>query len=114
MGRPKKTDKTAKAIDYLVGEKFINGIRAATRHPEVAAELPGFSARISEIFAPHELHGWFATVRRVGPLGHAASEEQCQAFVADGAVDENPVIAAETILALERAGALLNIGDSHA
>jgi len=103
-----------KGIGYLVGEKFLNAIRAAPRHPEVAAELPAFAARIREIIDPQELRRWFTTVRRVGPLGHAASEEQFQTFVAAGAVEENPVTSAEEILALERARELLNIGDAHA
>ncbi len=103
-----------KALGYLIGEKFVNAIRAAPRYPEVAAELPMFAARIREIVDPQDLRRWFVTVRRVGPLGHAASEEQFQTFVAAGAVEENPVTSAEEILALERARELLNIGDAHA
>ena len=47
------------AIRYLVGEKFINFIRASDTHPEFAAELPDFVSQIKEIFEPYQITGFF-------------------------------------------------------
>lgn len=38
------------ALDYLVGEKFINFVEAADSNPEFRAELPAFAAEIKTIF----------------------------------------------------------------
>jgi hypothetical protein len=95
-----------KAIGYLIGEKFISALRMAG-DPEVAAEIPGFAARIRELFDPYELSAWFDSVRRIGPLGHTASEEEYATMVAAGALSNNPVTGAEDILLMERVRELL-------
>jgi hypothetical protein len=92
-----------KAIGYLVGEKFINALRASPQYPEVEVELPAFAARIRDIFEPQDLTTWFANVRRIGALGHIATEAQHQVLVEAGALESGPVAVAEDILALERA-----------
>ena len=96
-----------KAIGYLVGEKFNNALRDAPRYPEVQAELPTFAARIREIIEPHDLITWFANVRRIGALGHIATEEQHQFLVEANALESGPVAVAEDILALELARKIL-------
>ena len=80
---------------------------AAPQHAEVAAELPGFAARIREIVEAHELRVWFDTVRRIGPLGHAASDAAYEALAAAGSIGDDPVLGAEEVLALDRARDLL-------
>jgi hypothetical protein len=96
-----------KAIGYLVGEKFINALRDALRYPEVQAEIPAFAARIREIVEPQDLITWFANVRRIGALGHIATEAQYQLLVEADALESGPVAVAEDILALERAREIL-------
>ena len=99
----RETFGKGKAIGYLVGEKFFNALRAAPQYPEVESELPAFAARIRDIFEPLDLTTWFANVRRIGALGHIATEAQHHVIVEAGALDSGPVAVAEDILALERA-----------
>src|SRR4051794_16749723 len=40
---------TQKALDYLVGEKFLNFLEAAETHAEFRAEVPAFVAEIKSI-----------------------------------------------------------------
>ncbi|MBA3845290.1 MAG: hypothetical protein H0X45_01465 [Planctomycetes bacterium] len=96
-----------KAIGYLVGEKLLNSLKAARTDPDVAGEIPAFAARIREVFAQHELSAWFASVGRLGPLGHCLSADEHRDFLAAGGFEETAVQGAEDVLALERAKALL-------
>ena len=96
-----------KAIGYLIGEKFLNFLEASDRHPEFAAELPRFVEEIKEIFAPGEIRAYLDGVRRVGALGHTASDEAYEEMQAAGAIAGDAVEWAEQILRLERTRALL-------
>jgi len=82
-------------------------LEASDGHPEFAAELPRFVEAIKEIFEPGELRAYLEGVRRVGALGHTASDEAYEELQAAGAIDEGPVEWAEQILRLERTKALL-------
>jgi hypothetical protein len=46
-----------KALDYLVGEKFVNFLDAAETHAEFREEIPAFVAEIKTIFEPWHLGG---------------------------------------------------------
>ena len=96
-----------KALGYLIGEKFLNFLQASDGHPEFAAELPRFVEAIKEIFEPGEIRAYLDGTRRVGALGHTASDEAYEELQAAGAIDEGPVEWAEQILRLERTKALL-------
>src|SRR3972149_6766035 len=93
---------TEKALGYLIGEKLVNFVRASAQHPEFAAELPKFVAEITRIFEPHEIRGYLANIRRVGPLGHVCTDEEVEVLRAAGAIDEDPVRDAEDVLIVER------------
>lgn len=77
-------------------------VESLDSRPEFAAELPRFIAEIKEIFEPHELHSYFADVRRIAPLGHTAMDEQFETLRSAGAFQEDPVSSAEDILIMER------------
>lgn len=79
------------ALDYIVGEKFLQYIREAARHAPFADELPAFAARIRQMFAPE------AIATFLGELERNPSRR----------IDDDPVWAAEEVLAVERARALL-------
>jgi len=96
-----------KALGYLIGEKFLNFLEAADEDPAFAGELPRFVEEIKRIFAPAEIRGYLAGVRRVGALGHASSDEAYEEMRTAGAVREDPVEWAEQILRIERAKTLL-------
>jgi hypothetical protein len=96
-----------KALGYLIGEKFLNFLQVSDGHPEFAAELPRFVETIKEIFEPGEIRAYLDGTRRVGALGHTASDEEYEELQAAGAIDEGPVEWAEQILRLARTKALL-------
>ena len=43
------------AFDYLVGEKLVNFVSAASGHPELARELPRFVSEVRRTFTPDEI-----------------------------------------------------------
>jgi hypothetical protein len=96
-----------KALGYLVGEKLINFLRAADQDPAFAGEVPRFVEEIQRIFDRAEIRTYLDTVRRVGALGHVASDEAYEMMRDAGAVPEDPVWWAEEILLVERAKTLL-------
>ena len=97
---------TQKALGYLIGEKFMNFLKAADSFPSFTDEIPSFVEEIKSIFRPYEIAEYFRTVNRVGALGHIMSNEKYEEFRhADGA--DNIVEGAETILRLEQAKNLL-------
>jgi hypothetical protein len=96
-----------KAIGYLIGEKFLNFLEQADKDPTWAAEVPAFTESIKQIFTREEIADYLAGVRRVGALGHVASDEAYEEMRDAGAIDENPVEWAKQILAVERVKSLL-------
>ncbi len=93
---------TEKAIGYLIGEKLVNFVRASDTHPEFAAELPNFVAEVKQIFEPHEIREYLEDVRRIGAMGHVATDEEFGFMRKVGAFDEDPVRGAEDVLIVER------------
>ena len=69
--------------------------------------MPRFVAAIKEVFTRAEIASYLGGVRRVGALGHVASDAAYEEMVNAGAIDENPVEWAEQILLIERATRLL-------
>src|ERR1039458_882328 len=53
-----------KALEYLVGEKFINFLEASDDHADLRAELPAFAAEIKTIFEPYQLAEYLETARQ--------------------------------------------------
>jgi hypothetical protein len=96
-----------KALGYLIGEKFLNFLEAAEQDAAFAGEVPRFADEIKRIFDRAEIERYLTTVRRVGALGHVASDEVYEEMREAGAVPENPVWWAEEILRIERAKAVL-------
>ena len=84
------------AISYLVGEKFIAFLGAASSHSEWEAEVPAFAARVREIFEPHELRAFFD---RPSDQGLAPDVEDLDAH--------DVTMAAERMMRVERAKELL-------
>ena len=78
-----------KALGYLIGEKFLNFLEESDRDPAWAGELPAFVAEIKQMFEPSEIVAYLDGVRRVGPLGHVASDEAYEEMRSAGAIDEN-------------------------
>ena len=98
---------TRKALGYLIGEKFLNDVRASDSAPSWAAKLPLFTAEIKRIFTAEELLAYIATTTRVGPAAHVATDEQYETMRDAGAFDDDVVSGAADAVLFERARALL-------
>ena len=59
---------TQKALEYLVGEKFLNFLEAADDHPDFRAEIPAFAAEIKTMFEPWQLAQYLETARETEPF----------------------------------------------
>lgn len=56
------------ALDYLVGEKFLNFLEAAETDAEFREEIPAFVAEIKSIFEPWQLAQYLETARETEPF----------------------------------------------
>ena len=63
-----------KALGYLIGEKFLNFLEVAETDRQWRQAIPAFVAEIKSIFEPRQLADFLNTPRRLGALGHVASE----------------------------------------
>ena len=59
---------TQKALDYLIGEKFLNFLQAAETDAEFRAEIPAFVAEIKMIFEPWQLAEYLEVARQSEPF----------------------------------------------
>jgi hypothetical protein len=59
---------TDKALSYLIGEKLLDYLEAAERHPDFRAEIPAFVAEIKTIFEPWQLAEFLKTARQTEPF----------------------------------------------
>lgn len=107
-GRIRERFGVEKALGYLLGEKLLNFVRASEDNPSLAAELPGFVARVREDFQPHELRAYLDGVRRVGAEAHTMNARQYE-FARDAGMfgEEDVVRGAEDVLRMGRIGELL-------
>ncbi len=78
-----------KALDYLIGETFLNFLQAAEHDAECCAEVSAFVAEIKSIFGRWQIEEFFTSPRRLGTTGHFLDEQAQVAFraVADPAND---------------------------
>jgi hypothetical protein len=67
---------TQKALDYLVGEKFLNFIEAAETDAGFRAEIPAFVAKINQIFERWQLAQYLKTARETEPFDPKLFEPQ--------------------------------------
>jgi hypothetical protein len=59
---------TQKALDYLVGDKFLNFLEAAESDSDFLAEISAFVAKIREIFEQWQLAQYLETARETEPF----------------------------------------------
>jgi hypothetical protein len=59
---------TQKALDYLVGEKFLNFLEAAEHNADFRGEIPAFVVEIKTIFEPWQLAQYLTTARETEPF----------------------------------------------
>jgi len=66
---------TEKALDYLIGEKFLNFLQAAETDAEFRAEIPAFVGGIKTIFEPWKLAEHLETTRQSEPFDPSDCED---------------------------------------
>jgi hypothetical protein len=59
---------TRNALDYLVGEKFLNFLEAAETDAGFRDEIPSFVAEVKTIFEPWQLAEYLETARQTEPF----------------------------------------------
>ena len=64
-----------KALDYLIGEKFLNFLEAAETASDFRAEIPAFVAKIKEIFERWHLAQYLETARETEPFDPSLFED---------------------------------------
>jgi hypothetical protein len=67
---------TQKALDYLIGEKFLNFLETAETDADFRAEIPAFVAKIKEIFERWQLAQYLKTARETEPFDPSLYEPQ--------------------------------------
>jgi hypothetical protein len=67
---------TQKALDYLVGEKFINFLEAAETRPHLQEAVPAFVAEIKTIFEPWQLAEYLEKARQSEPFDASLYEDE--------------------------------------
>ena len=67
-------------MGYLIGEKFLNFLEVAETDQHWRQAIPVFVAEIKAIFEPFQLAEFPNMPRRLGALGHVASEEAHRLF----------------------------------
>ena len=66
---------TQKALDYLVGEKFLDFLEAAETDASFRDEIPAFVAQIKTIFEPWQLAQYLETAKETEPFDPALFED---------------------------------------
>ena len=59
---------TQKALEYLVGEKFLNFLEAAENDADFRSEIPAFVAKIKTIFERWQLAAYLDTAKETEPF----------------------------------------------
>jgi hypothetical protein len=59
---------TQKALEYLIGEKFLNFLESAETDAEFRAEIPAFVAEIKSIFEAWQLAQYLEVARQSEPF----------------------------------------------
>ena len=59
---------TQQALDYLIGDKFLNFLEAAETNADFRAEIPAFVAEIKTIFEPWQLGQYLETAKKTEPF----------------------------------------------
>ena len=96
-----------KALRYLIGEKFLNYLRASDASSDWAEKIPLFTDEIKRIFTVDELNKYFATTARVGAAAHVATDDEYEFMREAGMFDDDVISGAAVAILFERARALL-------
>jgi hypothetical protein len=94
---------TDKALDYLIGEKFLNFLGAAETNPDFRAEIPAFVAEIRTIFEPWQLAEYLETARQTEPFDPDLDDEDEDPEIVEMERQEDIRRSARDLLLVEQA-----------
>lgn len=98
---------TEKAMGYLIGEKFLNFLEGAETDRRWREAIPAFVGEIKSIFEAWQRVQFLITPRRLGPLGHASTEEGHRMLRESLDESEKALLDARNLMLLEWARELL-------
>ena len=98
------------ALDYLVGEKFLNFLEAAETHPDFRAEIPAFAAEVKTIFERWQLAEYLETARQTEPFDPDVFEGEEAEVIEDERQDDLRRSARDLLLVEQARGWLLGDG----
>ena len=78
---------TQKALDYLVGEKFVNFLEAAETDPSFRDEIPAFVAEIKTIFERWQLAQYLETALQAEPFDPSLFEPMSSPLLGDEEIE---------------------------
>jgi hypothetical protein len=88
------------ALQYLIGEKFINFLQALEDNPELKSELPAFVKEIRGMFEPWQLAEYLERARQEEPFDPAVYDDHEEA---EFAREENIRRSAAELMLVEQA-----------
>ena len=78
---------TQKALDYLVGEKFLNFLEAAETDADFRSEIPAFVTEIKTIFERWQLAQYLETARETEPFDPSLFEPKSHPVLGDEEIE---------------------------
>jgi hypothetical protein len=94
---------TDKALDYLIGEKFLHFLEVAETNAEFRAEILAFVAEIRTIFEPWQLAEFLQTARQAEPFDPGLYDEDEDPEVIEMERQEDIRRSARDLLLVEQA-----------
>lgn len=76
-----------RALDYLVGEKFLNFLEAAEDSSDFRAEIPAFVGKIKGLFEPWQLAQYLETARDSEPFDPSHFEPRSHPLLGEEEVE---------------------------
>src|SRR5437016_2423639 len=80
--------RTQNALDYLIGEKFLNFLQAAETDADFRAEIPAFVGGIKTIFETWQLAEYLQTARQSEPFDPSLYDEEDEDYDPETVEDE--------------------------
>ncbi len=79
---------TQNALDYLIGEKFLNFLQAAEEDADFRAEIPAFVGGIKTIFETWQLAEYLERARQSEPFDSSLYDEEDEDYDPETLEDE--------------------------
>jgi hypothetical protein len=79
---------TQNALDYLIGEKFLNFLQAAETDADFRGEIPAFVGGIKTIFETWQLAEYLQTARQSEPFDPSLYDEEDEDYDPETVEDE--------------------------